>query len=124
MLRVLIICIVCIIISGCSSFRFKTERKSCFVDIDANKVYVEYGTEERTETLPNGAELNFDRKVRVTLYNGTKIVLYQTLAARGVRYTTPDKSIAFVERGCYCQILEKGIVIFQGIFIKNCTKKR
>ena len=123
MYKIFIICIVCATLSGCASFGFKTERKSCFIDVDANKVYVEYGTEQRTETLPNGAELNFNRKVRITLYNGKKITLYQTLAARGVRYATPDKDFVFIEKGAYCQVLERGLVIYQGVFSKNCTKK-
>ncbi|MDA3923926.1 MAG: hypothetical protein PF904_04415 [Kiritimatiellae bacterium] len=103
---------------------FKVERKSQFIDIDANKILVEYGTEEHTEILPNGAEIKFNRKVRVTLYNGKKITLYQTLSTKGVRYHTLDKKFTFVEKGTYCQIFEKNLVIYQGIFSKNLTKKK
>ncbi|MFA7171895.1 MAG: hypothetical protein WC340_00530 [Kiritimatiellia bacterium] len=118
------ICAICLIINGCASFGFKTERKSRFVDADANTVYVEYGKEERTETLPNGAELKFDRKVRVTFQNGKRITLYQTLAPSGVRYQSADKKFIFVERGPYCQILENGFTIYQGLFNKDCTEKK
>ena len=115
---------VCLIISGCSSFVFKAERKSQFIDINANTLLVEYGTEKHSETLPNGAEISFDHKVRITLYNGKKITLYQTLTTQGVRYKTPDKKFTFVEKGTYCQVFEGNHLIYQGIFSKNLTKKK
>ncbi len=124
MLRVLSLCTLCILISGCAVFGFKADRKSRFVDIDANAIYVEYGMENRTETLPNGAELKFDRKVRVTLPDGKRLILYQTLASSGVRYQTADKKFTFVEKGPYCQILENEITVYQGFFNRNCTKKK
>lgn len=118
------ICAIATMIGGCASFGFNAERKSRFVDADANTIYVEYGKEERTETLPNGAELKFDRKVRVTLHNGKRITLYQTLATSGVRYQSADKKFTFVERGPYCQILENEYTIYQGLFNKDCTDKK
>lgn len=124
MIKITMICVIGLMLSGCASFGFKTERRSRFVDADANTVYVEYGKEERTEKLPNGAELKFDRKVRVTLPNGKKITLYQTLATSGVRYQSADKKYVFVERGPYCQILEKEFTIYQGLFNKDCTEKK
>jgi len=124
MLKKIIICSIGIIICGCSSLMFNTERTSQFIDVNANKILVEYATEPHTETLPNGAELKFDRKVRVTLYNGEKIILYQTLSTRGVRFHTPDKKFIFLEKGSYCQLFENNRIIYQGIFSKNLTKKK
>lgn len=124
MLKIIVICAIGLIIGGCASFGFKAERKSRFVDADANTIYVEYGKEARTETLPNGAELKFDRKVRVTLHNGKRITLYQTLAPSGVRYQSADKKFIFVERGPYCQVLESGHTIYRGLFNKDCTEKK
>jgi len=124
MFKILFICSFCILVGGCASFGFKAERKSRFVDVDANAVYVEYGSEKRTETLPNGAELTFNRKVRVTLPSGKRITLYQTLASSGVRYQSADKKFTFMEKGPYCHILENELTIYQGFFNKNCTPKK
>jgi len=124
MLRVFFLFYICTLFCGCSGLRFKTDRKSRFTDVDANMIQVEYGKEKRTETLANGAELTFDNKVRVTLYNGKKIILYQTLARSGVRYQSADKRFIFYEKGQFCQLLENGIIIYQGMFNKNLTPKK
>ncbi|MFO7936046.1 MAG: hypothetical protein R6V06_00315 [Kiritimatiellia bacterium] len=107
--------------AGCVMFGFKTERASRFVDVDNNLLYVEYSTEQRTESLPNGAELNYDRKVRITLPDGRKKVFYQTLSRVGVRYHTPDDRYVFVECGPWCQLIKGGKVVYRGLFQKNCT---
>ena len=124
MLKKIIICSFGIIICGCSSLSFQADRKSQFIDINSNKILVEYGKEQHTETLPNGAELKFDRKVRITLYNGKKITLYQTLSTQGVRFQTPDKKFIFAEKGSYCRISENNHIIYEGMFNKNLTKKK
>jgi len=124
MLRLFFIFYVCTLFCGCAGLRFKTERKSRFTDIDANMIQVEYGKEKRTETLSNGAELTFDNKVRVTLENGKKFILYQTLARSGVRYQSANKRFIFYEKGQFCQFLEKGVVIYKGMFNKNLTPKK
>ncbi len=109
-----------LITAGCLSFGFKTERKSQFTDINNNTVFVEYATEKRTETLANGTELNFDRKVRITLSNGERAVLFQTISRSGVRYHTPDNKYIFIERGPWCKVIKEGATVYQGVFRNNC----
>ena len=109
------------LIAGCLSFGFRTERKSQFTDVNNNLVFVEYGTEQRTETLANGAELNFNRKVRITLPDGERAVLYQTISAAGVRYHTPDNKFIFIERGPWCKVIKEGATVYQGVFRNNCV---
>ena len=107
--------------AGCLSFGFKTERKSLFSDVNNNRVFVEYATEKHTETLPNGAELSFDKKIRLTLPDGKRVVLYQTISASGVRYHTLDNEYIFIERGPWCKIIRNRSTLYQGVFRKNCS---
>lgn len=109
-----------VILAGCLSFGFKAQRKSEFTDIDNNSIFVEYGTEERSEVLPNGASLNFKRKVRITLPDGKRVILYQTISTSGVRYHTPDNKYMFIERGPWCQFIKDGAIVYKGMFRNNC----
>lgn len=120
MFRKIIIFPILLIAAGCFSYGYKTERKSQFTDINNNSVFVEYAKEKRTEKLPNGAELTFNRKVRVTLPDGERKILFQTISSSGVRYHTPDDQYIFIERGPWCRIIKEGVVVYQGVFRNNC----
>ena len=123
MLRIGTALILATLLAGCASLYFKTERMSGFTDVNNNSVLVEYGTEEREETMPNGAVFKFDRKIRLTLPDGTRKVLYQTLSRSGVRYHTPDKEYIFIEHGPWCKVFKDGVPVYQGVFSKNYKVK-
>ncbi len=112
------------LLAGCASLCFKTERKSGFTDVNNTVLLVEYGTEERAETLPNGAVLKFNRKVRITLPDGKRIVLYQTLSPSGVRYRSANSEYIFIEQGPWCKLIEDGAIVYQGVFSKNFSVTR
>ena len=102
---------------------FKTERKSRFTDVNNNRLTVEYGTEEREEVLSNGAKLRYTRKVRLTLPEGERVILYQTLSPSGVRYQSTDKQYLFIEHGPWCRLTKEGNIIYQGVFSGNIVIK-
>ncbi len=101
---------------GCAAMCFKPIRESQFINMDAERVQVEYGEEKRTETMPNGLVCTFDGKVRVVLPDGKRIVLYQAFTAAGVRYVSEDKRYEFYEKGPYCIVRHRGATIFEGVF--------
>ncbi len=123
MLKQITLLVLAALIAGCASLRFKTERRSQFTDINNRRIFVEYGTEEREESLPNGAMLKFNRKVRVTFPDGERVIFYQSLSPKGVRYRSEDKEYIFIEHGVWCQILRGNDVIYQGIYTKNQPMK-
>lgn len=104
---------------GCASFRFESYRESHFIDMDGQRLFVEYGKEKRTETLPNGLVCTFDLKVRVAMDDGKKIVLYQALATTGVRYLSEDKRYEFVEKGPYCIMRRDGRPFYEGVLCRK-----
>jgi len=106
-------------IAGCASLRFESHRESHFINMDGQRIVVEYGKEKRTETLPNGLVCTFDNKVRIALPDGKKIVMYQALAPSGVRYLSKDKHFEFVEKGPYCIMHRDGRTFFEGIICRR-----
>ncbi|MDR2849940.1 MAG: MliC family protein [Verrucomicrobiota bacterium] len=108
--------IVCAGLAGCASMTFKPLRESRFVNVDAERLHVEYGREKRTETLPNGLVCTYEGKVRLLLPDGKRIVLYQTIATSGIRYQSSDKHYEFIEKAPYCIVRHDGAVLFEGIY--------
>ena len=76
---------IALILTGCASWTFTPTRESRFINVDAEQLWVEYGREKRTETLPSGLVCTYEGKVRLTLPDGSRRVLYQTLATSGIR---------------------------------------
>lgn len=105
-----------LVLSGCAAWTFTPTRESRFINVDAEQLRVEYGREKRTETLDNGIVCTYEGKVRLTLPDGTRKVLYQTLATSGIRYYSADKQYEFVEKAPYCILRQQGRVIFEGIY--------
>jgi len=105
-----------LVLSGCAAWTFTPTRESRFINVDAEQLRVEYGREKRTETLDNGIVCTYEGKVRLTLPDGTRKVLYQTLATSGIRYHSADKQYEFVEKAPYCILRQQGRVIFEGIY--------
>ena len=106
------------LLCGCATLFFKPFRESRFINMDAEVVHVEYGREKRTQKI-NGLTFTYDTKVRVTLPDGKRMVLYQALAATGVLYRSKDNKIEFFEKGPYCIIREKGVTRFEGVFCQK-----
>lgn len=104
-------------ICGCTSF--KVMRQTRFVDMDGRIVHAEYGKEKRTETLPSGIVCTFDGKVRISLFDGQRITLYQTLSTAGNRYVSLNKRYEFTEMGPYCIIQHDGVRIYQGFYCRK-----
>ena len=104
---------------GCATLFFKVDRSSRFIDMDAQHLRVEYGKEKRTEVLPNGLSCTFDNKVRLTLPDGKRVVLYQALAASGIRYLSANKHYEFIEKGPYCLVRQDGRLIFEGVYCRR-----
>jgi hypothetical protein len=105
-----------LLFAGCATWTFTQLRESHFVNVDAERLHVEYGREKRTETLANGIVCTYEGKVRLTLPDGKRIVLYQTLTTSGIRYHSSDKQYEFIEKAPYCVLRHQGRVIFEGIF--------
>lgn len=110
---------VSLILSGCAAWTFTPNRESRFINVDAEQLRVEYGREKRTETLDNGIVCTYEGKVRLTLPDGSRQVLYQTLAMSGIRYHSADKQVEFVEKAPYCILRHQGRVIFEGIYCRQ-----
>ncbi len=100
---------------GCATFLFKPLREARFIDMNGKVIHVEYGKEKRTTTMANGLVCTFEDKVRVTFPNGDRDVLYQTLSASGLRYTSENGKILLIEKGLSCALVRKGQVVFEGI---------
>lgn len=107
---------VCAGLAGCATWTFKPLRESRFVNVDAELLYVEYGKEKRTETLPNGLVCTYEGVVRLRLPNNDRVVLYQTLAPMGIRYLSKNKQYEFVEKAPYCVVRCRGVLIFEGLY--------
>ncbi len=105
-----------LILAGCASWTFAPTRENRFINVDAEQLRVEYGREKRTETLANGLVCTYAGKVRLTLPDCERVVLYQTLATSGIRYHSSDKQYEFVEKAPYCILRHQGRVIFEGIY--------
>lgn len=106
-----------LLLGGCASWRgFKTEYTSRFINMNAETIFVEYARESRTETHPNGLVCTYHGKVRVHLANGTKIVLYQTIATSGNRYLSANKRYEFIEKAPLCALLDGHHVLFEGVY--------
>lgn len=107
---------IALILTGCASWTFTPTRESRFINVDAEQLRVEYGREKRTETLPSGLVCTYEGKVRLTLPDGSRRVLYQTLATSGIRYLSANKQYEFIEKAPYCVLRHKGQVVFEGIY--------
>jgi hypothetical protein len=105
--------------AGCATLTFKAKREARFVNMDGEFIRVDYGEEKRTETLPNGLVCTFNAKVRVTLPDGKRVVLYQALSPSGVRYLSASKHYEFIEKGPVCKMSRDGRTLFEGI---HCRK--
>ena len=103
-------------LAGCASLDFTTLRENRFFNIDAEILNVEYGREKRTETLPNGLVCTYEGKVRLTLPDGKRVVLYQTIATSGIRYLSANKKHEFIEKAPYCMVRYEGETVFEGIY--------
>ena len=108
--------LVCMGLTGCATHRFTPLRESRFFNMDAELLHVEYGQEKRTETLPNGLVCTYEGKVRLTLPDETRVVLYQTIATSGIRYLSKDKRYEFIEKAPYCMVRREDVTIFEGIY--------
>ena len=106
-------------LSGCASVRFHPTREARFISMDSELLHVDYGEEKRSETLPNGLVCTFDGKVRLTLPEGKRIVLYQALSTSGVRYVSKDKRYEFIEKGPYCLLRLDGKTFFEGFYCRK-----
>jgi uncharacterized protein YceK len=122
--RCFILLVSAALLSGCASVFFRTERKSGFTDANNTAITVEYGTEEREERLSGGAVLKFNRKVRITLPDGRRVILYQTLSPSGVRYRSADSEYIFIEQGPWCKLIRGGVIVYQGVFSRNFSVER
>lgn len=109
---------ICSGLSGCATSRFKATREMRFIDMDSNVVRVSYGEEKRTEKLPNGLTCTFSGKVMLVLPDGKRLVLYQTIAASGMRFLSKNKRYEFREKGVYCMLLKDDRVIFEGVYCR------
>lgn len=117
--RLVRLTVVSLFLSGCASWTFTPLRESRFINVDAEQLQVEYGREKRTETLDNGLVCTYEGKVRLTLPDGTRLILYQTLATTGIRYLSSNKQYEFVEKAPYCILRHQGRVIFEGIYLRQ-----
>ena len=111
--------LVCMGLAGCATHRFTPLRESRFFNMDAEILLVEYGQEKRTETLPNGLVCTYEGKVRLTLPDEKRIVLYQTIATSGIRYLSADKRYEFIEKAPYCVVRHEGTMVFEGIYRRS-----
>ena len=109
----------CMFLAGCAAWTFTTLHESRFINVDAQVLHVEYGREKRTETLPNGLVCTYEGKVRVTLFDGGRVVLYQTLSISGNRYLSADKHYEFTEKAPYCILKRDGVLLFEGIYCRH-----
>jgi hypothetical protein len=110
--------LLCAGLAGCASWAFTPLRESRFVNIDAEVLRVEYGKETRTETLPGGLVCTYGGKVRLTLPDGSRAVLYETIAASGLRYQSADKRLEFREKAPRCMVLSDDAIVFEGLFCR------
>ncbi len=115
-MTILLIVALC---AGCASWHFKPVRSQTFVNVDAQRLLVEYGREKRTETLPDGLVCTYEGKVRLQLQDGRRVVLYQTLATVGNRYLSADKHYEFIEKVPYCLVRHQGRLIYEGIYTRR-----
>jgi hypothetical protein len=53
------------------------------------------------------------------LPDGSRRVLYQTLATSGIRYLSANKQYEFIEKAPYCVLRHKGRVVFEGIYLRQ-----
>ena len=110
---------VCAVVVGCAAWTFTPLRESRFINVDAEVLRVEYGSEKRTETLSNGLVCTYEGKVRVHLSDGNRIVLYQTLTPFGIRYLSADKQYEFIEKAPFCMLRHKGVLLFEGTYCRH-----
>jgi len=103
---------------GCATLLFEATREAKYVNMDSEVVHVEYGEEKHTEELPNGGSLVFDKKVRLRLPDGKRVILYQTVSPSGVLYASKDKKYLFFERGPCCMLIHDRATVFEGVYCR------
>lgn len=114
-IRLFVLTLLC----GCAALRFDVTRKARFINMDSEILHVDYGSEKRSETLPNGLVCTFEGKVRLLLPgDNRRVTLYQAISTTGVRYVSEDKQLEFIEKGPYCIVLRNGRTIFEGVYCR------
>jgi membrane-bound inhibitor of C-type lysozyme len=102
---------------GCASFT--TTRQGQYMDMNGQVIHVEYGKEKHTTKLSNGLTFTFENKVRITLPDGDRAVLYETMSTSGLRYASHDEKYVFNEKGPYCLLYVKGQLVFEGLYRRH-----
>ncbi len=98
-------------VAGCTSFDVLATRR--YVDEDSNYVLVEEGRDEEyheflTE-MPNGRVVpdKTKSKIRLTLPDGRRFVMYQRLSPYGNLFKTDDETWEFLVQGMECIICRR-----------------
>jgi hypothetical protein len=102
------------LLCGCKSFEPKSH--ASFIDMDNNRVIIEYGQEPHKDIQPDGRVLTFNGKIRLTLPDGSHVYLLQNMSPIGVLYRSKSKDYNLFERGPYCVISHNGEKIFEGVY--------
>lgn len=95
-------------LAGCTSFDVRATRR--YVDENNNYVFVEEGRDEEVHefmtTLDNGRIVpdKTKSKVRVTLSDGRRFVMYQRLSPIGNMFKTDDEEWEYWVMGMECRI--------------------
>lgn len=109
------------LLTACSSF--KATRSAQFIDMDANRIRVEYGEELHDDILEDGRKFSFKGKIRLTLPDGDKVYLYQGMTQIGNLYHSEGKSYSYLEKGPWCALSHNGKLIFEGYYCQDRKPK-
>ena len=107
-MKVLGIVALILFCAGCSSFDVLATRR--YVDDSNNYVLIEEGRDEEYHefmtTLDNGRVIpdKTKSKIRMTLPDGRRFVMYQRLSAIGNMFKTDDEDWEFWVMGMHCKV--------------------